>query len=118
VGGPRPRSREGNRVALESILNGGQSLCRSSFWQTRRHEVSPDRTAFFPCVVTGVLAQDTFKYAVADPHYLVLLFALEVVIPSFVTAPALIASRGGPLAFGRSIVVPNFVATGALDEGG
>jgi hypothetical protein len=47
-----------------------------------------------------VLAQQTFEHAIADPYYLVLFLALEVVVPGFVTAPALEASRGGPLTFG------------------
>jgi hypothetical protein len=88
VCGSRPGPRLGNRVRLVGILDGGQSLSRSSPRKARRNKVATNWAAFFPGVVTRILAKDTFWSAIADAYRLVLLLTLEVVVPSVVTSPA------------------------------
>jgi hypothetical protein len=117
VGGSRPRSRVGNGVRFVGILNGGHRLSRSSLGQARRDEVSPGQAALLTRVVPRVLAQDAFGDAVAYPNHLVLLLTFEVVVPSVVAAPTAVASRRGPPAFGRGVVMSNLMAPGALDQG-
>jgi hypothetical protein len=48
----------------------------------------------------------------------VLPLALEVVVPGVMAASAFVASGGGPLTFGGRVVMANFVAPGALYQGG
>jgi hypothetical protein len=98
VGGSRSGSRGGDRSRLESILNDGHSLCRSSSWKARWDKVSSDQATLVACMVTRVLAQQAFWDAVAHPYDLVLALTFEVVVPRIMGASALVAAGGRPLA--------------------
>jgi hypothetical protein len=116
VGGSRFGSREGDRVRLTGILNGGQRLGQSSPRETRRDKVASNRAPFLLCVVARVLAQDALGHTVADTHYLVLFLTFEVMVPGVMAASTAVAPRRGPSALGRGVVMPDFMAPGALNK--